>query len=113
MGKLKSIRWLPVVMAITIIGITMFQAFWLHNSYEREKRTLEIRSSMMFRETVYKLQASKLKLDSLAFDSTSDKQFASESVFDKAIRFLPRQKMIGLMNVLKEKAKDVEEIIDF
>jgi two-component system phosphate regulon sensor histidine kinase PhoR len=106
MGKLKSIRWLPVVMAITIIGITMFQAFWLHNSYEREKRTLEIRSTMMFRETVYKLQASKLKLDSLSFDSTSGKQFASEAVFDKAIRFLPRQKMIGLMNVLKEKAKD-------
>lgn len=107
MGKLKRFRWLPVMMAITIIGITSFQVYWLHNTYEREKRTLEIRSNMIFRETVYKLQASKLKLDSLVFDTATDKKFANEELSDKrTIRFLPRQKMIGLMNVLKEKAKD-------
>jgi two-component system phosphate regulon sensor histidine kinase PhoR len=107
MGKLKNIRWLPVIMAITIVGITVFQVYWLNNTYEREKRTLEIRSNMMFRETVYKLQASKLKLDSLVFDSVADRRFAKEELSDKeTIRFLPRQKMIGLMNVLKEKAKD-------
>ena len=94
-------------MAITIIGITAFQVYWLNNTYEREKRTLEIRSNMIFRETVYKLQASKLKLDSLVFDTATDKRFADEELTDKrTIRFLPRQKMIGLMNVLKEKAKD-------
>ena len=108
MGKLKNFRWLPVIMAITIIGITVFQVYWLNNTYEREKRTLEIRSNMMFRETVYKVQASKLKLDSLVFDSTTDKKFASQENFPEKqnIRLLPRQKMIGLMNVLKEKAKD-------
>src|SRR5215203_1604629 len=107
MENLKNFRWLPVIMAITIIGITAFQVYWLNNSYEREKRTLEIRSNMMFRETVYKLQASKLKLDSLIFDTANDKRFANEELTDKrTIRFLPRQKMIGLMNVLKEKAKD-------
>src|SRR5687768_17291549 len=107
MGKLKNFRWLPVIMAITIIGITVFQVYWLHNTFEREKRTLEIRSNMIFRETVYKLQASKLKLDSLVFDTSDDKKFAKEEFTDKrTIRFLPRQKMIGLMNVLKEKAKD-------
>src|SRR5687767_14411095 len=110
MGKLKNFRWLPVIMAITIIGITVFQVYWLHNTFEREKRTLEIRSNMIFRETVYKLQASKLKLDSLVFDTASDKRFAKEELTDKGtIRFLPRQKMIGLMNVLKEKAKDSTE----
>src|SRR5215203_6876392 len=107
MENLKNFRWLPVIMAITIIGITAFQVYWLNNSYEREKRTLEIRSNMMFRETVYKLQASKLKLDSLVFDTANHKRFAKEELTDKrTIRFLPRQKMIGLMNVLKEKAKD-------
>ena len=107
MGKLKNFRWLPVIMTITIIGITVFQVYWLHNTYEREKRTLEIRSNMIFRETVYKLQASKLKLDSLVFDTATDKRFANEKLTDtRTIRFLPRQKMIGLMNVLKEKAKD-------
>lgn len=110
MGKLKNIRWLPIIMVITIIGITLFQVYWLNNTYEREKRTLEIRSNMAFRETVYKLQASKLKLDSLTID-TSD--FEKNIVDDTHlpgrqlhVRFLPRQKMIGLMNVLKEKAKD-------
>jgi len=94
-------------MAITIMGITVFQVYWLNNTYEREKRTLEIRSNMIFRETVYKLQASKLKLDSLVFDTATDKRFANDELTDKrTIRFLPRQKMIGLMNVLKEKAKD-------
>ena len=107
MGKLRSFRWLPVVMAITIIGITVFQVYWLYNTYEREKRTLDIRSNMMFRETVYKLQASKLRIDSLVFDSVTDKRFTKEELSGKqTIRFLPRQKMIGLMNVLKEKAKD-------
>jgi two-component system phosphate regulon sensor histidine kinase PhoR len=107
MGKLKNFRWLPVIMAITIMGITVFQVYWLNNTYEREKRTLEIRSNMIFRETVYKLQASKLKLDSLVFDTATDKRFANDELTDKrTIRFLPRQKMIGLMNVLKEKAKD-------
>jgi len=107
MAKLKSFRWLPVIMAITIIGITVFQVYWLYNTYEREKRTLDIRSNMMFRETVYKLQASKLRIDSLVFDSVTDKRFTKEELSDKqTIRFLPRQKMIGLMNVLKEKAKD-------
>jgi len=89
------------------MGITVFQVYWLNNTYEREKRTLEIRSNMIFRETVYKLQASKLKLDSLVFDTATDKRFANDELTDKrTIRFLPRQKMIGLMNVLKEKAKD-------
>ena len=96
MGKLKNFRWLPVIMAITIIGITAFQVYWLNNTYEREKRTLEIRSNMIFRETVYKLQASKLKLDSLVFDTATDKRFADEELTDKrTIRFLPRQKMIS------------------
>ena len=92
-------------MAVTIVGITVFQVYWLHNTYEREKRTLEIRSNMMFRETVYKLQASKLRIDSLSIDSLTDKRFANDEM-DKATRFLPRQRMISLMNVLKEKAKD-------
>ena len=109
MAKLKNIRWLPVIMTITIIGITVFQVYWLKNTYEREKRTLEIRSNMNFRETVYKLQASKLKVDSLFFDSaTHEKVFAKDSVIadnELQVSSIPRQKVIGLMNVLKEKAK--------
>ena len=107
MAQLKNIRWLPVIMAITIIGITVFQVYWLKNTYERERRALEIRTNMMFRETIYKLQASKLRIDSLLFDSASNKTASNSTRPDKDlhVRVIPRQKMIGLMNVLKEKAK--------
>ena len=107
MGILKNIRWLPVLMAITIIGITVFQIYWLKNTYERERRTLEIRTNMMFRETIYKLQASRLKIDRLIFDSARGKiSSANDSLHSTDNgRFMPRQTMIGLINVLKEKAK--------
>jgi two-component system, OmpR family, phosphate regulon sensor histidine kinase PhoR len=97
MQQLKSIRWLPVVMLITIIGITAFQLYWLNDTYKREKWNLERMSSWAFRDVVNKLLASKLKLDSLAPNSDSSHGDMS---------FFPRQKMIGLLNVLKEKAKD-------
>jgi two-component system, OmpR family, phosphate regulon sensor histidine kinase PhoR len=106
MQQLKSIRWLPIVMLITIIGITAFQLYWLNDTYKREKQTLERMSNWTFRETVYRLQASKLKLDSSAFNSDSAKSFAREDSSAGAMRFPPRQRMISLINVLKEKAKD-------
>jgi two-component system, OmpR family, phosphate regulon sensor histidine kinase PhoR len=61
MHRLKQIKWLPILMAATITGIAAFQVYWLDKAYEREKRTLEIRTNMLFRETVHRLQASKLK----------------------------------------------------
>src|SRR5687767_538015 len=65
----KGIKWLPVLMAITITGIEAFQVYWLQKTYEREERTLERSSNMTFRETVHRLQAAKLKLDWLTPDS--------------------------------------------
>src|SRR5687768_5918449 len=107
MGTIKSFKWLPIIMAVTIVGITVFQVYWLHNTYEREKRTLDGRTNWMFKETVWKLQASKLKIDnSLSFDSLADKRVAKDELSDKRIPHLPRQRMVGLMNVLKEKTKD-------
>ena len=104
MGKIKSFKWLPVIMAVTIVGITVFQVYWLKNTYEREKRTLEVRSNWMFKETVWKLQATKLKIDSLSFDRLRENRLSKEEMSER--KGLPRQRMVGLMNVLKEKAKD-------
>ena len=63
MQQLKNIRWLPIVMLITIIGITTFQLYWLNDTYKREKWSLERMSFFTFRETVHTLQATKLKVD--------------------------------------------------
>lgn len=57
-------------MILSIIVIVGFQGYWLQKSYEREKRTLDMRTNIMFRETIRTVQASKLKLDSTSIDST-------------------------------------------
>lgn len=56
-------------MGITILGITGFQLYWLQNNYEREKLSLELLTDASFRQTILELQASKLKLELLGFES--------------------------------------------
>jgi two-component system, OmpR family, phosphate regulon sensor histidine kinase PhoR len=106
MQQLKNIRWIPIVMLITIIGITAFQLYWLNETYRREKWNLERMSFWTFRDVVNKLQASKLKLDSFTSGIDSTGNFKTKDSSNKEMSFLPRQKMIALINVLKEKAKD-------
>lgn len=108
MQKFRNIKWLPVLMALTIMIIAGFQVYWLQKTYEREKRTLEMRSNMLFRETVFSLQGSKMKLDKLIFDSTMPESIMiSKEVGEKQTQVkIPRQKMIGLVNILREKVKD-------
>src|SRR5688572_3183776 len=63
-------KGLPILMVIAIAAITGFQVFWLRESYMKEKRNLEFRSNVVFKETVRKLQAKKLNLDRVFNDST-------------------------------------------
>lgn len=111
MRQLKQIKWLPVLMAITIACITGFQVYWLSKAYEREKRTLDIRTNMMFRETIHRLQASKLKLeklgmDSLLFASVQEPHQGKRKKPSPGMRMGPHDKMIGLVNVVNERLKD-------
>lgn len=98
---------MPLLMGVTILIIGGFQVYWLQKTYEREERTLEMRTNMLFRETVLSLQASKLKLDRLVMDSmpltiTMDQQTRKPL----KVHMLPRQKMVTLANTLNEKVKD-------
>ena len=93
-------------MLLTILGIATFQVYWLQKAYEREERTLEIRSNMAFRESIRSLQVSKLKLDRMA-----DSQQVSEIIIHKKqmadqpvrINIQPDRKMEGLVEALDEK----------
>ena len=109
MHRFKQIKWLPILMAATILGIAAFQLYWLKKTYEREKRTLEIRTNMAFRETVHRLQATKLKLDKLAPDSmrTTKIRVPMKDRENPSIHMAiePGDKMIELANVLSEKVK--------
>ena len=53
-------EWQLLLMAIPILIIAGFQVFWLHENYIKEKKNLEFRSNVVFKETVRKLQAKKL-----------------------------------------------------
>src|SRR6185503_10091313 len=59
-----------ILMMVAILAITGFQVFWLRENYFKEKRDLEFRGSVVFKETVRTLQAKKLKLDKVFNDST-------------------------------------------
>lgn len=103
----RHIKWMPILMTLTILGIAGFQLYWLKKAYEREERTLEVRTNMAFRETIFSLQASKLKLDRIAADSilTND-HFGSNA-------HRPNERMVRLVNVLRDKVRDSTRTVIF
>jgi len=75
-----------VLMVLTIGAIIFFQAFWLRKTFVEEKRVVKIRTDQLFRETVFKLQASKLHIDT-----------------GWNIHFEARSGAINLTNVIRER----------
>src|SRR4030095_8836398 len=64
-------EWQLLLMAIPILIIAGFQVFWLRENYIKEKKNLEFRSNVVFKETVRKLQGKKLNLDKVFNDSAA------------------------------------------
>src|ERR671913_291492 len=109
MRKLAQIKWLPLLMVLTIMAIIVFQVYWLSKAYEREKRTLEMRSNFLFRETVFNLQGSKLKLDKLMHDSSQGQRIVlrhNAGDTPLAANFRRDQKMINMIEVVSKRIKD-------
>ncbi|MET6998167.1 sensor histidine kinase [Chitinophaga defluvii] len=84
-----SIPITAFLIVITILVITAFQAYWLNNNYRDEKRLFTARTNVLFRETIFRLQASKLKLDT-----------------NINIRMQDRGGVIGISNVLRDDIQD-------
>ena len=78
-----------LLMVITITVIVAFQAFWLHKNYAEEKRLFILHTNILFRETIFKLQASKLHLDT-----------------NINIRVPDKTGVISMTNVLQEELRD-------
>jgi two-component system, OmpR family, phosphate regulon sensor histidine kinase PhoR len=53
-----------VLMLVSMVLLAAFQGWWLYKSYREEEETLDIRTGILFRETIYQLQVAGLKLDS-------------------------------------------------
>lgn len=80
-------RFSILLMIITLAVIVTFQAIWLNKNYMEEKRLFLSHSNMLFRETVFKLQAAKLNLDT------------NIHIQDKA-------GIVSMTNVLQEEVRD-------
>jgi two-component system phosphate regulon sensor histidine kinase PhoR len=106
---MNRLRWLAVLMGITILGITGFQLYWLKQNYDREKKTMAIKSEVIFRQAIQQLQVSKLKLDELPCDSAGNvKIFMGDGGNGEKIRVhvTPKTEIISTVNIIGEKLKD-------
>lgn len=98
----------PLLMLLSILGIAAFQVYWLKQNYDREEKALAIKTEMLFRQTVMKLQVSKLKLDGALIDSTGKGEVKIFIGDDKkeAVRFRPREEVVSTINVIRDKLAD-------
>jgi len=97
----------PILMFITILVVTGFQVYWVKNNYDREKRTLQIKTNVAFQETVRHLQAIKLKLRDM--DSHTLKRVLIEDDLKPSgvkTKLLPQRQIITLMNAVRDRVKD-------
>jgi two-component system phosphate regulon sensor histidine kinase PhoR len=108
---MKRLRGSAILMIVAILGITGFQGYWLKNNYDREKQALDIKTNASFRQTILKLQSSKLKLEtiSLRFDSTDNKPRAvvgkiPSTSFNK--RIIRKDPPISVLNLIQERMRD-------
>src|SRR6185503_21311394 len=111
---MKKLRWLAILMGITILGITGFQGYWLNDNYKREKQNLELKTNSLFHQSILQLQSSKLNLEklSLQFDSLSEPVRANLVVKPKgkrrntdSMRIVRKGMPITMMNLLQEKMR--------
>lgn len=109
---MKKLRWLTILMGITLLGITGFQAYWLKNNYDREKKTMQIKANVAFQETVKRLQIEKLKLeDPFADTGRKDtmKLFVKENSSNEtemSVKILPRKEVITMVDAMRDKLMD-------
>jgi len=112
MRNRKNIRLLPILMAVSILAIAAFQFYWLRKAYEREERTLDMRTNIMFREAVRTVQASKLKLDRFD-DTTKMPQIIVRQNSGKLNIIRPDQKLETMLDVVMKKLKDSDNTVVF
>ncbi len=101
----------PVFMVISILGITAFLLYWLKQSYDREKKSLAIKSEVTFQETIQQLQVGKLKLEGIPGDTLNGgkvKIFMSNRGDSEMIRVHTgtKDQIISTIKVIREKLND-------
>lgn len=123
--RTKQADLLLFFMLLTILVIAGFQGYWLRDNFNREKQNLEIKTNSAFRQTVLRLQASKLKLESanIRFDSAAPmvtrrlpttirvKNFQRDNDDDEpqvTVSASGKEPVISMVNLLQEKLHNVD-----
>src|SRR5438874_9060914 len=92
-----------VLMLIAIVAIIGFQVYWLKDNYDREKKTLQIKTNVAFQETVHQLQEAKLKLP-YPFLGDSEHKGTTRIFLDEDEAYtgsdgsLPRRQVVTMVN---------------
>ena len=86
MQKLRTAR---VLMILSVLVITCFQAYWLTTLYKDSYKNIIKTTDVIFRETLYKLQVQRFKNDSLFKGLPDDNLFT-----------------VDMVNVLRERIDD-------
>ena len=113
---MQKLHWLPILMGVTILGITGFQGYWLKNNYDREKQNLEIKTNVDFRQAILHLQASKLKLEKVNIQlKDSMPQLRGLHVRPRrnnnradTVNEIPKEAGITMMNLVQERMREYE-----
>ena len=106
---MKKNSWLGLLMVLTIIGIAGFQFYWLKQSYDRERKTMEVKTQVAFRNSIMQLQAEKLHLDRLPDfgDSGNVRVVVSNDPNSTDVKLPPpRDIVLSTINVIRDKMKD-------
>ncbi|MEO7982862.1 MAG: HAMP domain-containing sensor histidine kinase [Bacteroidota bacterium] len=106
---MNRFRWLALLMGVAILSITGFQVYWLRQNYAREKKSLNIKAEMTFRETIMHLQVAKLKLDGVTWKGTDSMGGKMKIIMQESdggpvtVRFKPKEEIISTINVIRNK----------
>ncbi|MEP6710838.1 MAG: HAMP domain-containing sensor histidine kinase [Ferruginibacter sp.] len=102
-------RWLNISMCVTLLIIMAFQAYWLSDNYNREKKALQIKTSIAFQQTLQQLQATKIKLPE-GFMKYANHNEEDRIMLDENTTFdetgLRKRQMITLINTVGTKLRD-------
>jgi two-component system, OmpR family, phosphate regulon sensor histidine kinase PhoR len=117
-GK-KGLRLTWILMLSAILAVTGFQGYWLKNNYDREKQNLEIITNASFRQTVIRLQASKLEFErfTLELDSSINPTIIMEERrrrFQELNRTFSKKNepVVTIVSLMQEKFRDSLKIDD-
>lgn len=108
---MKKIIADPLLMIATILIIVGFQVYWLKNNYDREQRLLNSKAGIVFRTTLFELQAKKLKLN--LNGGKGDRHANIKVVFNNSeeeqpvyVRNAPEEQLVEISNAVRKQLQD-------